>query len=359
MRLTASMIVRDEERGLARCLSSIRELVDEIVVVDTGSTDDSVATARSFGAVVVERPWEDDFAASRNQALDLATGDWILYLDADEHLVGGDRVLLDAAWAAHPDAVCLRLLLRGHADFTPYREHRLWRHGLGIRFRGAIHEEVVTDIEALLAAGAGSRANVDLLLDHDGYEGDPTAKHARNLPLLRKEVARLPGRPFLWFHLGCILSDLGDRTGAVDAWRTGAEAAAGKGPDRFEAICHQLLIQDAAARGEPFADLLEEADDLFQDNVLVDWAAMTALGTVGDHAATAHRATRLIEADPGRMAALGTTVDERGVGEWPPAARGRRMRRGIELPSRAGRGWARPRPTRSRHRRRPSITQTG
>ena len=70
---------------------SIRPVCDEIVVVDTGSTDDTVAVAESFGAVVAHRPWDDDFAAARNRALDLATGEWILYIDADEQLEDLER----------------------------------------------------------------------------------------------------------------------------------------------------------------------------------------------------------------------------------------------------------------------------
>lgn len=323
MRLSATMIVRDEERVLARCLSSIRDLVDEIVVVDTGSTDDSVAIARSFGAVVVEDPWRDDFAAHRNHALSLATGDWILYIDADEHLVDGDRALLEAAWRAHPDSLCLLLLLRGHSGFTPYREHRLWRNGLGIRFEGAIHEEVCSDIEALVDAGVGTRDTVDLVLDHDGYEGDQMAKHRRNLPLLRKEVERIPDRVFLWFHMGLILRDLGDRAGAVDAWRRGAAAARRQGPGGSVALCHQLLIEDAALHGDPFADLLAEAEELFEDNVLVDMSGLAAMGAVSDFAGLEMYATRLVEADRPRIAALGITVHEYVITQWAHAARAR------------------------------------
>src|SRR3984957_12225351 len=80
------MIVRNEEHHLPDCLESIRHIVDEIVLVDTGSTDDTVAIARSFGARVEIHPWQQDFATPRNVGLDLARGRWILYIDADERL---------------------------------------------------------------------------------------------------------------------------------------------------------------------------------------------------------------------------------------------------------------------------------
>ena len=85
-RLSAAMIVRDEEAFLPNCLQSIHATVDEIVVVDTGSRDATKAVARRFGARVFDFAWRDDFAARRNHAIDQATGDWILYIDADERL---------------------------------------------------------------------------------------------------------------------------------------------------------------------------------------------------------------------------------------------------------------------------------
>ena len=85
--LTAALIVKNEERDLSRCLASL-DGVDEIVVVDTGSTDATVAIAEEAGARVRKIPWNHDFAAARNQALDACVGDWILVIDADE--VGDD-----------------------------------------------------------------------------------------------------------------------------------------------------------------------------------------------------------------------------------------------------------------------------
>src|ERR1700749_3060760 len=85
-RISAAMIVRDEEAVLEECLRSIRDEVDEIVITDTGSTDRSREIAAAFGARVLERPWDDDFSAARNHSLEAATGDFILYIDADERL---------------------------------------------------------------------------------------------------------------------------------------------------------------------------------------------------------------------------------------------------------------------------------
>ena len=81
------MIVRDEASLLSECLASIQNVAQQIVVVDTGSNDDTVAIAKSFGAEVHHFEWIDDFAAARNESLRFATGDWILWLDADERLM--------------------------------------------------------------------------------------------------------------------------------------------------------------------------------------------------------------------------------------------------------------------------------
>src|SRR3954454_21865874 len=88
--LSLCMIVRDEEQMLPRSLAAVRDAVDEIVVVDTGSTDRTVELAKSFGAKVIEREWTGSFAEARNASFDAATGDWVMFLDADEVLVSDD-----------------------------------------------------------------------------------------------------------------------------------------------------------------------------------------------------------------------------------------------------------------------------
>ena len=84
------MIVKDEEAMIGRCLQAARDAVDEIVVVDTGSTDRTVEIAESLGARVLHHEWDGDFSAARNVSFDAATGDWVMYLDADEVLVADD-----------------------------------------------------------------------------------------------------------------------------------------------------------------------------------------------------------------------------------------------------------------------------
>lgn len=85
-KLTLCMIVKNEERYISRCLSSVQDIVDEIVIADTGSQDNTKDICKSFQARVFDFEWENDFAKARNYALQHAEGDWILMLDADEEL---------------------------------------------------------------------------------------------------------------------------------------------------------------------------------------------------------------------------------------------------------------------------------
>ena len=128
MLLSAALIVRDEAAHLEACLASIDGLVDEVVVVDTGSTDGTAALARSLGATVDEIEWRHDFAAARNRSLDLAGGDWILYVDADERVRPGDHGGVRRWLAAAERCAAARVRFVPRVGWTPYREFRLWRH---------------------------------------------------------------------------------------------------------------------------------------------------------------------------------------------------------------------------------------
>src|SRR5579884_1851863 len=110
--ISLCMIVKNEEKFLPRCLQSVAGVVDEINIVDTGSTDGTIEIARSFGARVERREWRDDFAWARNEALALATKRWILVLDADEELNADSRELVAALKTvpAHLTGVWVRCL---------------------------------------------------------------------------------------------------------------------------------------------------------------------------------------------------------------------------------------------------------
>ncbi len=161
--ISLCMIVRDEEAVLGRCLASVQGLVDEMIVVDTGSTDGTVHIARGFGAGVYTHPWEDDFSTHRNQAVEYARGDWILIMDADE-VVARQDIEKIRELVRDPKADGYRFILRnyennpalanltlnpgdyeegrGFLGFIPVRLIRLFRNKKQICFTGTVHETV-------------------------------------------------------------------------------------------------------------------------------------------------------------------------------------------------------------------------
>src|SRR5262245_32836118 len=149
-RLSLCMIMRDEEEHLARCLRSVQGVADEVVIVDTGSTDRSVRIAESFGARVLHEPWRGDFAAPRNTSIDAATGDWILILDADEELIDG-AALLPLLEDEGLEGYCLREVnFIGEevgVEAVVNSAFRLFRNRPEYRYDGALHEQIMGRVD--------------------------------------------------------------------------------------------------------------------------------------------------------------------------------------------------------------------
>ena len=216
--ISACLIVRNEDAGLAGCLDALRPLVDEIIVHDTGSTDGTVDIARSFGAAVSRAPWRDDFAWHRNQTLEAATGKWCLVVDADERLVPADFDETRAQLASNllPDVamVTMRLRYADRADGTPranveFVSPRLVKRSSRIRFHHRIHEQLnVQNQDAILS---------NLVLDHLGYAepGALARKETRNL-----RIARLmPSSPHKHHCIARSAFSLGDWESVIAAAR--------------------------------------------------------------------------------------------------------------------------------------------
>lgn len=195
------MIVRDEEAVLGRCLASVADLVDEVVVVDTGSSDDTVAIARSYDASIAHFEWVDDFAAARNFSLSQATHPWRLVLDADQWVLDRERAaaVLEQLGHSTPDFIGLVGALETREDGTlntdvvPFDLPRLLPHGVG--YTGRVHEQ---------PAPLRHLVDLGLLIGHDGYRSDALArKEGRNAALLNAAIEDDPTDPYLWYQLGC------------------------------------------------------------------------------------------------------------------------------------------------------------
>lgn len=179
--------------------------MDAIYVTDTGSTDDSVAVARSFGAVVRSFPWCDDFAAARNASIAGVSEDWLITLDADDAFPAGEVRKVRGQLAADACAATVRYAIA--PTHTPLRTVKLLRNGLGAGYEGIVHESVQQWMSAKRAEG-WRRQDLDVSLVHRGYTSEAMpGKVARNLPLLRREWDRIQASGDLAprFHVGAEL----------------------------------------------------------------------------------------------------------------------------------------------------------
>lgn len=151
MTISLCMIVKDEEEVLGRCLESIADIVDEIIIADTGSTDGTVEIARRYTERVYHFPWQDDFSAARNFAFSKATKEFCMWMDADDVLEQADHDALKSfklMLSTDIDMVMMRYHVafneRGIPAFSYYRE-RIVRNDGRFRFRGRVHEAIVPD----------------------------------------------------------------------------------------------------------------------------------------------------------------------------------------------------------------------
>lgn len=230
MRLIACLIARDEEANLPRCLESLAGAVDGICLLDTGSTDGTMGIARSFGARTGSLPWSDDFSVSRNACLDLADGDWILQVDADEEL---DRATVAALRRSMEGPGHCRLVEVSLLDGTDRPGSvllpRLFRRDPRIRYRRALHESV---LDSIVESGLGEPVAVPVRLLHHGYTPDAVAqkeKRERNVRILRGVRERKVADAYDLYKLGTTLPGWGtdgpERSAALDsAWELSLEA---------------------------------------------------------------------------------------------------------------------------------------
>lgn len=252
------MIVKNEQPFLDGCLKSLRGLVDEIVIVDTGSTDASIDVARTYGARILDYAWHDDFAAARNVGLDAANSKWILYIDADERMVETTREQLHAGLDA-PDAYAARLLFRVNSNSTLYREFRLFRNDARLRFKGAMHETILPDLSVLQRESGARVVDTPAKLIHLGYDGDMVAKYRRNLPLLQAAVERDPDRSYYWKDLADTLAGLGriDEAITVSGQGLARTTASGRAGHAMRSALIHTNARLRVQRGEDVRELID------------------------------------------------------------------------------------------------------
>ncbi|MDG5473243.1 glycosyltransferase [Jeotgalibacillus sp. ET6] len=206
--VTLCMIVKDEASRIEKCLKSASGLAEEIVIVDTGSTDETIPICKSFGAQIHSFEWTQDFAAARNYGLSHCTGDWILWLDGDEELDSFDKEQL-LQHLQTTQASVLSLPVYNYAGLSHsididnvhiYYQPRLFKNHAGIVFKNRIHETLL--LPPPLAASEPEP--YPLTVHHYGYLEDVVHrknKGARNLLHLQREIADPDHSPWMEYHL--------------------------------------------------------------------------------------------------------------------------------------------------------------
>jgi len=248
--LSLSMIVRDEAAQIEACLRSVQGFADELVVVDTGSTDNTVALAQAMGARVEQIEWPGDFAPARNQALQFVSGDWVLVLDADEQLRPEAMAPLRALMA-QPDVLVINLLRheRGAVQ-SPYSNvSRLFRRHPAIRWSRAYHSMVDDSVAALLQREPQWRIAdcPEPALIHDGYRPELLAqgnKPQRLREAMEAELQERPGDPYASAKLGSLEVAEGNLERGITLLRQGLEQCPSDAhPERYELLLHLALAE--------------------------------------------------------------------------------------------------------------------
>lgn len=279
--LSLSMVVRNEAERIEACLASVAGFVDEMVVLDTGSSDATVPIAERCGAVVHQLPWPGDFAPARNHALRLVRGDWVLVLDADELLTAEAQEPLRQLMRA-PDLLLINLLRRElGARQSPYSNvSRLFRRHPAIQWSRPYHSMVDDSVAALLRREPHWRlADCPVVaLLHDGYRPELLAasdKAQRLRQAMEAELARQPGDPYACAKLGGLELSEGHPDRAIALLELGLRHCqatdSGDGsnlaPERYELLLHLAM---AVAERDPIRamGLYRQAIDLPLDQRL-------------------------------------------------------------------------------------------
>ena len=267
--LSVCMIVKDEEKMLPDCLNSINGLWDELIIVDTGSRDRTVAIAEDFGAKIYHHPWQNNFSLHRNQSIGYATGDWILQIDADERLDEASYknvlpLLQNALENVHGYCVIIQDFKKDGSQSVRFNYPRIFRNNVGVHYEAAVHNQVVLD---------GKVDYSEIQLNHFGYDLDPLSmlkKFRRSVRLLRREAKENPDDPRAFYYLANAYSQYQKFPKAIEYARKTLEILRRMpgAPPYYLSIYHGL-IGGLVAEGQldEAKEVCEEALQVRQDYV--------------------------------------------------------------------------------------------
>ena len=223
MLLSLCMIVKNEEKTLGRCLESIKDIVDEIIIVDTGSTDDTIKVAEKYSAKIYFYKWDNSFANARNYSLSKATKDWILIMDADDEIISEDKgkVIKLINDESNKLNAYFGETLSYSGEFADYNIYsnlniRLIRNGKGYNFVGDIHEQIIPGDEDKNKKPIFGVA--DIKFYHYGYLSETVNnknKRERNMNIIGKILKEDPNNTFMLYNMGIEYSAKGDYSEAL------------------------------------------------------------------------------------------------------------------------------------------------
>ena len=199
--ISVCLIVKDEEQFLEKCLQSVKDVADEIIIIDTGSQDNTVNIAKRYTDKIFFHPWKDSFSEARNHYFDYAKGDWIFHIDADEELVKEDiPILLKAVKNPSIDIIMLQIIshLGRRQSESRHTLERLFRNNGLIHYEGRIHEKLIGFKRPMI---------YPIRLMHYGYdlndEDLSEKKQERRIRLLKMDIEEYPDDPLPYHYLSC------------------------------------------------------------------------------------------------------------------------------------------------------------
>ncbi|RKX20036.1 MAG: hypothetical protein DRP35_06715 [Candidatus Zixiibacteriota bacterium] len=203
--VSACMMVKNEEELLPGCLDSIRDWVDEIIIVDTGSTDKTIEIAESYRAKIFHQPWEGNFSKHRNYSIEQATSDWIFIIDADERIDANDIPrLFETISNDQVNAIAINVFncyKETGLKVTSANSTRFFRRGLGFKYEGIVHNQLYIPDNLSI-----ERAPISL--EHLGYDLSKDKmkdKFIRTKTLLEEQLKDNPDFAFAWYNLAQLL----------------------------------------------------------------------------------------------------------------------------------------------------------
>lgn len=241
VRLSQCMIVKNEEKNIRRALSWGKDIVCEQIVVDTGSTDQTVEIAREMGAKVYHFKWCDDFSAAKNYAIGKASGDWIAFLDADEYFSREDAeklMELLVSVAEEPPHLIRCAWVQIGKDGQPFCvsvQDRIFRNLPEIRYSGRIHEQLdISETDEGPLVCMDERKTLSIM--HTGYVPSvmkEKEKWTRNIQMLLREVEENPEELTSYAYLGDAYQGAGDIQKAIEAYETAITGEPGENINQY------------------------------------------------------------------------------------------------------------------------------